>query len=364
MPAEPAPTILDRSPPAISVADGLSTETDSLEISGRVTDASRIVSFSVAGLPIAIAADGNFRVTRYVPPNGDTVRIEAIDEWNNRGEKSVAVSRAARRMAPTVAVERPNPTHLSARPDPTAVALIIGVANYARSPKAVYADRDAQIFADYARRALGIRDENIKLLVNDQASLIEIKLALKRWLKGRVVPDRTDLYVFFAGHGLASPDGNDLYILPQDGEPTLLGDSALRRSELFDDIQAAQPRSTTLFLDTCYSGLTRSESPLLVAVRPIFIVPKSAPVPARTAMLTAASSEQVSGAFEEAGHGLFSYFLMKGLEGEADGNRDRAISLGELHAYVAQNVERQALRLGRKQTPELSGASDRIVTRW
>lgn len=41
---------------------------------------------------------------------------------------------------------------------------------------------------------------------------------------------------------------------------------------------------------------------------------------------------------EEANHGMFSYFLMKGMEGEADANNDNQITAGELHAYVEQNA--------------------------
>ena len=41
---------------------------------------------------------------------------------------------------------------------------------------------------------------------------------------------------------------------------------------------------------------------------------------------------------EEAKHGMFSYFLMKGMEGEADANNDHQITAGELDAYVEQNA--------------------------
>ena len=35
---------------------------------------------------------------------------------------------------------------------------------------------------------------------------------------------------------------------------------------------------------------------------------------------------------------MFSYFLMKGMEGDADANQDNQITAGELHAYVQHNV--------------------------
>ena len=58
-----------------------------------------------------------------------------------------------------------------------------------------------------------------------------------------------------------------MYLLPVDGEPRLLDDTAILRDELFSDISAANPRSVTVFLDTCYSGTTRGTD-MLIASRP------------------------------------------------------------------------------------------------
>ena len=66
----------------------------------------------------------------------------------------------------------------------------------------------------------------------------------------------------------------------------------------------------------------------------------------------------------EADHGLFSYFLMKGLEGDADTNNDKKITNGELHNYVRSNVARQAVRLGREQTPQLQGDENRVLVEF
>ena len=52
-------------------------------------------------------------------------------------------------------------------------------------------------------------------------------------------------------------------------------------------------------------------------------------------------------------HGLFSYFLMKGMGGEADSNKDKKISMGELGDYISENVSSMAGMLDREQSPEL-----------
>ena len=58
---------------------------------------------------------------------------------------------------------------------------------------------------------------------------------------------------------------------------------------------------------------------------------------------------------------MFSYFLMKGMEGEADANNDGKITALELHAYVEQNVVQQS---NGSQTPELQGKKDRVLIQF
>ena len=58
---------------------------------------------------------------------------------------------------------------------------------------------------------------------------------------------------------------------------------------------------------------------------------------------------------------MFSYFLMRGLEGDADTNNDNQITAGELHSFVTDKVERQS---GFKQTPDLQGNADRVLVRF
>ena len=63
-------------------------------------------------------------------------------------------------------------------------------------------------------------------------------------------------------------------------------------------------------------------------------------------------------------NGIFSYYLMKGLEGKADSNKDRKITNGELLAYMIENVSQKAAELGREQTPSFVGDKDKVLTRY
>lgn len=64
---------------------------------------------------------------------------------------------------------------------------------------------------------------------------------------------------------------------------------------------------------------------------------------------------------KEAQHGMFSYFLMKGMEGVADSDGYNEITARELHTYVRENVVQQS---GGSQVPELQGDGGRVLVRF
>ena len=151
-----------------------------------------------------------------------------------------------------------------------------------------------------------------------------------------------------------------MYLLPYDGRPRLLENTAVLRDKLFADLSDINPRSVTVFLDTCYSGTTRGTD-MLVASRPIMIKAKEQSIPSNFTVFSAAAGDQTSKPLEEAKHGMFSYFLMKGMEGDADTNSDNKITAQELHNYVKENVTQQS---SGSQTPELQGDKDRVLVQF
>ena len=126
-----------------------------------------------------------------------------------------------------------------------------------------------------------------------------------------------------------------------------------------------EPKSVTMFLDTCYSGVSREEQTLLASARPIRIVADDeGEIPDNFTIFSASQLDQISSGLKEAKHGIFSYYLMKGLEGNADSNKDKQITNGELLAYMDQNVSQKALELGRQQNPSLAGDPDQVLVKY
>ena len=242
------------------------------------------------------------------------------------------------------------------------VALIIGIENYTESPNAQFANLDAKYFFDYARRGFGIKRQNIKMLIDEEATFVKTNKAITKWLKGKIINNKSELIIFFAGHGLASSDGKELFLLSQDSDPDSLSITALSRTRLFDTIIGLNPKSVTMFMDTCYSGVSRDEQMLLASARPIRIVANDEnKIPENFTIFSATELDQISSGLKEAKHGIFSYYLMKGLEGKADSNKDYKITNGELLAYMDLNVSQKAAELGRQQNPSLAGNPEQVL---
>ena len=228
-------------------------------------------------------------------------------------------------------------------------------------PKAEFANNDAQAFYDYAIRALGVKPENIKLLVDEQADEVEILSAFQNWLPVKVRKQKTDVYVYYSGHGLPSDDGNSLYILPYGADKQFIAKTAINQQEVIAALQAVQPKSVTMFMDACYSGQIRTGETLIASARPISIKSNAQSFPAEFTVITASQSDQIASSSADFKHGIFSYYLMKGMEGDADENKDNKITVGEMQNYLQDMVGRKAMSVNRKQVPQLTGDANRVL---
>ena len=318
------------------------------------------MSINDRALEIPLAKDGSFKVTRRLPVGVTNYRLSVTDEFGQRSEAEVKVERAAIQYVEEFA--QLDPRKIKANKNPNAVALIIGVESYSNLPPAQYAGSDATHFYDYATQALGVPTNKIKLLTDSKANRAELLLAMRGWMKTEVINGKSDVYIFFAGHGLASADGNKIYLLPADGHRDLLDETSILRDDLIASATGA--KTITLFLDTCYSGGTRTNEVLLADARPIAIIPDVSILPQHVTILAASSGSQLSSTYEAAQQGLFSYWLMKGLEGDADTNKDKKITTGELHEYVSRQVGPMAQRRNRQQDPQLMGDRTRVLVSY
>ncbi len=330
-------------------------------VHGFARDNVEVAEVTVNGKPIYLSSNGKFKFNTYVPPTGKKLKIEVTDISGLTSSKIITLKGNKSFVDNPILFDDLNPLGKRVKPNKNSLALIVGVSNYENTKsRALYADNDALVFKDYASEKLGVPENRIKILINDGADEKDILLSVQDWIRRTTKPNKSDIYIFFAGHGLASDDGKKMYLLPHDGSPRLLDDTAILRDRLFSDLKASNPKSVTVFLDTCYSGVTRNEE-MLIAGRPIVIKSREQAIPDGFTIFSAASNEQISRPLEEAKHGMFSYFLMKGMEGDADVNNDNKVTVLELHNFVRENVVQQS---SGSQTPELQGDGNRVLVQF
>lgn len=251
----------------------------------------------------------------------------------------------------------------SSKKNNDAVAIIIGIQNYKRLGKADFANQDAQIFYEYAHRALGIPSERIKVLTDSDADQAAFLKTFRNWLPLYVNKDKTDVFVFYSGHGLPSQDGKSIYLLPYGVDQDLLDETAIDQRKINEAIQITKPKSVTMFIDSCYSGVSKNGETLLASAKPVVLKNLNIAYPPEFTIMTASSSNQISSSSPHLQHGIFSFYLMKGMEGNADIDKDGNITFGEMQKYLMDNVPRLAMTLNRKQDPQFIGDANRVLVR-
>jgi hypothetical protein len=317
-------------------------------------------SLTIDGEELGGRPDGSYSIRRIARVGQDTtVSITGVDVNGNSDTKVISVKRNLN--SNQVKYGQLIVLNIKQKRPRDAVAIIIGIEKYKRIQKADFARADAQVFYDYARRAMGIKDENIKILLDENADDIDILQAFQSWLPLKVQKGQTEVIVFFSGHGYPSEDGRGVYFLPYGVDKNYLDRTAVKQNEIVAALQAAKAKSVTMIVDSCYSGSSRAGSPLISGAKPISFRQQDTAYPEEFFVLTASAFDQISWASPELQHGIFSFYLMKGMEGNADKDQDGKITLGEMQEFLTEMVGRQALSLNRKQQPQVFGSPTKVL---
>jgi Flp pilus assembly protein TadD len=217
-------------------------------------------------------------------------------------------------------------------------ALLIGISKYKRPELSLqFAAADATVFSQLlqSQRGGGVPTENLTLLTDEKATLAAVRLAFQDLLKRRAGKNDT-VVILVAGHGTV--DGRNAFILTYDADPQDLKSTALPMAELsslFDD-QLKKVGRVLLFADVCKSGVIGSIKSTSVNSD----VEHLGDAEGDLFGLLASRPREVSleGPQFGGGHGAFSYFVIKGLEGAADANNDGVVDANELVKYVFDQV--------------------------
>jgi hypothetical protein len=264
---------------------------------------------------------------------------------------------------PTIGAAPSQVAFVAAAPQPAAYALIVGIDHYRDVPAAPGARADAEHFAALAKRTFGLKEEHVRIAVDDHATRTDVLAGLK-WLKDNVSAGGR-VYFFFSGHGSPATDAST-YLMPYDGNPKDVASTALATSDVMHALAETKAKEVLAVIDSCFSG-AGGRSVLPPGTRPLMRV-KDATPDARMALFTASRGDEISGLAPGENAGVFTKFVVQALgTGVADGNGDGQVSLQELSDWVGPRVARDAKKDNREQHPSLvvgsglGGAANFIV---
>jgi hypothetical protein len=233
--------------------------------------------------------------------------------------------------------------------DPDAYALVVGIEKYETLPPAEYAERDAAAVRAHLL-ALGYPARNIAFLTGAQGNYTNIKKYVESWLPNRVNV-RSTVFVYYSGHGAPDPKSSEAFLVPYSGDPEYLNDTAYPIKRLYEKLGALKAKRVLVALDSCFSG-SGGRSVLAKGIRPLVAKVDMGRVDGNIISLSASGGSEISGTIEEQGHGAFTYYLLKGLNGDA-ADPSGAVTVQSLYRYLTPKVQDAARLRNRDQTPQL-----------
>jgi hypothetical protein len=299
----------------------------------------------------------SFDTTRAVSASATEIVVEAVDASGNRAELRVPVRQ--RRDAQL--------TEFRGRK----FALLIGVSQFRYHDGGLYdlkyADADARALSAFLQTPGGgsFKRDDMLLLTNQEVTLARFREALTGFL---VRPRPEDLLlVFISTHGSPDPYApENLYFLVHDTQVDRMPDTALPMKDFQSLLQqVVRARRMLMFIDTCHSaGLTGSQGEVARAVSNNLVSLYAEKLLYREEGKAIMTSSDVNESSQESprwggGHGVFTHFLLQGMQGKADTNADGLVTVGELFRFVRQRVR---LETQFRQNPRvLPGANDMLA---
>lgn len=236
----------------------------------------------------------------------------------------------------------------------TTYVVAIGIDKYSNGiPELRYAVADAKLFAATVQKRLDLPPGNVRVLKDSEATIPGIMKLFDKDIRNLATRKDT-VVIYFSGHGAPQIDANDQekYLLPVEAELGSFRSTAIPMKDINNEVfdWLSHCRRIVFVADTCYSGAVAPGSiPAGTKGRSVSaggaaraVIPKRAVVEQLSGhnhiIMTASSGSELSQEKDALGHGVFTYYLAKGLDGHADRNRDRQVSVAELYDYVKVEV--------------------------
>jgi len=355
----------DKNSPNISIispvyeGEYLRTEDHIISIIGNATDDNGIANVIINDKKKPLDSKNNFLAKYKLNFGLNKIYIKAEDIFGNISRKELLIYRdeIVKEELNFSDVDIPLKTTNSS----DAIAIVFGIEKYKYAPNVSNAFNDAEIIREYFITTFGLKRENIYFRYNERATKGEFEKVFSEigWVANNSGPN-SEIYVYYAGHGIADIKSGNSYLIPYDIDPNYVS-TGYSLDNLYENLSKIKSKSTTVILDACFSGISRENKMLLADSRPIRIEVKKGTIPNNINVFTASSGCEISSGYEKKMHGLFTYFFLKGLNKNADKNNDKKISYKEMECYLKVNVSSQAKKMGREQNPQLHSSDKNKV---
>lgn len=342
----PVVKLFQNAPPVIALAtptDGIDVNTDRLNVTGAAASEKGVARVEIrvngqvvtqreargiAVKPGESVLHTNLEFTERVTlhEGANQIVITAVDHENLSASRTLRVNRVVDRGK--------------------IWAVVIGISQYKGVQPLRYADKDAEAFHEYLTQYIGVPKDQITLLLNDRATLMTLKRTLGTELK-RKAGEKDTVIVYYAGHGApeadasaGDDDGLEKYIVPYDADPRDLYSTGLPMREVETIFQRLTPERIIFITDSCYSGATAGRTFATASRRAVVsetFLSRLSKGKGRV-VLTASKASEVSEEREDLGHGVFTYYLLEGLKGKADADKDGIVTVDEAYSYVSKKV--------------------------
>lgn len=237
--------------------------------------------------------------------------------------------------------------------NPYRFALIIGNEDYSSRQVDLsseinvdFARNDATAFKEYAINTLGIPEKNVIFLLDATTGqmnqgISKINLIIKN------TQGKSEIFVYYAGHGLPDEQTKEAYIMPVDVSGKNANEG-IPLKMMYSKLTEFPSKRITVFIDACFSGGARNQG--LMAARGVKVKPKEGLLNGNIVVFSASSGEQSSLPLKDKYHGIFTYYLLKKIQ-ETKGD----INYDELSNSINENVSLQSVLINDKeQSPQIN----------
>ena len=242
-------------------------------------------------------------------------------------------------------------------------AIIIGINQYQNTRNLKYAVNDAQAFKDYLLDYVGIPDEKIFYLADQEATKLKIESLLGTTIKRKASIEDT-VIIFYAGHGAVEPDPSNLdgdgfekYLLPYDANLTDLYSTSISMNDIRTIFMRIRAERLIFIADTCYSGASGGRTMMATKTRANLsdkFYERISKGKGRV-IISSCSANEISKEDDDLQHGIFSYYMLEGLKGRADQDGDSIITVSELFSFISRHVPQAS---GQDQHPVKKGETE------